>query len=54
MNRTCVLMSVMARTLSFLALQVISCLRLTDHGLVGVDHFLLALPYLAALDREKS
>jgi len=47
-------MSVMDRTLSFLAPQVISCLRLTDHGLVGVDRFLLALPYLAALDREKS
>ena len=47
-------MSVIDRTLSFLALQVISCLRLTDRGLVGVDHFLLALPYSAALDREKS
>ena len=47
-------MSVMGRTLSFLALQVISCLRLTDRGLVGVDRFHLVLPYLAALDREKS
>ena len=47
-------MSVMGRTLSFLALQVISCLRLTDRGLVDTDRFLVALPYLAALDREKS
>jgi len=29
-------------------------LRLTDRGLVHVDRFLLTLPYLAALDREKS
>ena len=42
------------RTLSFLALQVIPSLRLTDRGLVDVDRFLIALPYLAALDREKS
>ena len=47
-------MSVMDRTLSFLAQQMISCLKLTDHGLVSVDHFLLALHYLTALDREKS
>ena len=45
-------MSVMDRTLSFLALQVIPSLRLTDRGLVDVDRFLVALPYLAALDRE--
>jgi adenine deaminase len=45
-------MSVMDRTLPFLSLQVISCLRLTDHGLVGVVRFYLVLPYLAALDQE--
>lgn len=47
-------MSVMDPTLSFLAPQVIPSLRLTDRGLVDVDHFRLALPYLAALDREES
>jgi len=45
-------MSVMARTLSFLALQVISCLRLTDRGLVDVDRFYLIPPYLAALAKK--
>lgn len=34
-------MSVMDRTLSFLALQVIPSLRLTDRGLVDVDRFRL-------------
>ena len=38
-------MSVMDRTLSFLALQVISCLRLTDRGLVDVDRFHLVPPF---------
>jgi len=47
-------MSVMDRTLAFLVLQVIPCLRLTDPGLADVERFLAALPYLAALDREKS
>ena len=47
-------MSVMDRTLSFLAPQVIPSLRLTDRGLVDVDRFHLVPPYLAALDREKS
>jgi len=41
MKRACVLMSVMDRTLSFLVLQVIPSLRLTDRGLVDVDHFRL-------------
>ena len=47
-------MSVMDHTLCFLALQVISCLRLTDRGLVDVDRLLVALRYLAAHDRERS
>jgi adenine deaminase len=34
-------MSVMDRTLSFLALRVIRSLRLTDRGLVDVDRFRL-------------
>jgi hypothetical protein len=44
MKRARALISVMDRTLSFLALQVISCLRLTDRGLVDVDRFHLVPP----------
>jgi len=44
----------MDRTLAFLVLQVIPFLRLTDPGLADVERFLAVLPYLAALDREKS